>query len=61
MRSPIGQKSICFVEQLLAQKTGSFVNFINHFLKMDFLHKGFNTFLVYLIARCTQLFQRLEY
>ena len=33
----IGHPSICLIKRLLAEKTDSFVNFINNFLKIDFL------------------------
>ena len=47
----MGPPSFCLIKQLLAEKTDSFVNFINNFLKIDFLHKGFNSLLVYIRFR----------
>ena len=51
MGPPIGHPSICLINRLLAEKTDSFVNFINNFLKIDFLHKDFNSLLVYIRFR----------
>ena len=51
MGPPIGHPSMCLIKRLLAEKTDSFVSFINNFLKIDFLQKGFNSLLVYIRFR----------
>ena len=51
MRPLIGHPPICLIKWLLAEKTDSFVNFINNFLKIDFLHNGFNDLFVYICFR----------
>ena len=52
--------SICLTNSLLAEKTDSFVNFINNFLRMDFLHKGFNSLLVYILFRMYSIVSETE-
>ena len=37
---PIGYPSICFIKQEFTEKTHSFVNFTNIFLKINFLQNG---------------------
>ena len=49
MGPPIGQPSIRLINQLLTKKVHSFVDFINNFLKIDFLLIGSITFLVYIL------------
>ena len=36
------------IQRVLDENTDSFVNFINSFLKVDVLHKGLNSLLVYI-------------
>ena len=61
MGPPIGHLSICLIKLSLVENTDSFVNFIDKFLNMDFVHKGFNSLLVYMVSGFTQSSQQLEY
>ena len=55
MGPPIRHPSICLIKRLLAEKTDSFVNFINNFLKN--FTRLFNSLLVYIRFRVkTQVF-----
>ena len=48
---PIGNPSICFIKREFTEKTHSFVNFTNNFLKTDLLQKGLINLSTYILCK----------
>ena len=50
MEPPTGYPSVCLINRLFTEKVHSFANFINSFLKIDFIRFGSMTFSVYILC-----------